>query len=102
MPVAALWAPSEVLLYVFVGFFISLTMTERIEQRYCIKFCQKLGDSKSETIYKVQQVVGDNATGVTQTKEWFNRLKNGCTSGAIGANQNQDEAKVCSSISVEF
>jgi hypothetical protein len=25
-------------------------MTERLEQRYCIKFCQKLGDSQVETI----------------------------------------------------
>lgn len=80
MPVAACWPPSEVLLYVFVGFVISLTMTERVEQRYCIKFCHKLGDSQSETIRKIQQVFGDDAMGVTQIKEWFNRFKNGRTS----------------------
>lgn len=67
--------PSELLLYVFVGFVISLTMTERVEQRYCIKFCHKLGDSQSETIRKIQQVFGDDAMGVTQIKEWFNRFK---------------------------
>jgi hypothetical protein len=50
VPIAACWPPSEVLLYVFVGFVISLTMTERVEQRCCIKFCDKLGDSQSETI----------------------------------------------------
>lgn len=64
----------------FVGFVISLTMTERVEQRYCIKFCHKLGDSQSETIRKIQQVFGDDAMGVTQIKEWFNRFKNGRTS----------------------
>jgi hypothetical protein len=32
-------------------------MTEHVEQRYCIKFCQKLGDSKVETIQKIQQVL---------------------------------------------
>jgi len=57
---------------VFVGFAISLTMTERVEQRYCIKFCHKLGDSQSETIRKIQQVFGDDAMGVTQIKQWFN------------------------------
>ena len=80
MPVAACWPQSEVLLYVFVGFGISLTMSERVEQRYCIKFCYKLGDSQSETIRKIQQVFGDDAIGVTQIKEWFNRFKNGRTS----------------------
>ena len=55
-------------------------MTERVEQRYCIKFCHKLGDSQSQTIRKIQQVFGDDAMGVTQIKEWFNRFKNGRTS----------------------
>ena len=80
MPVTACWPPSEVLLYVFVGFVISLMMIERVEQRYCIKFCHKLGDSQSETIRKIQQVFGDDAMGETQIKEWFNRFKNGRTS----------------------
>jgi response regulator of citrate/malate metabolism len=39
-----------------------------------MKFCQKLGDYKAETIRKIQQAVG-----ATQVKEWFNRLKDGCT-----------------------
>ncbi|PSN54759.1 hypothetical protein C0J52_20219, partial [Blattella germanica] len=47
------------------------SMTERIEQTYCIKFCQKLGDSQSEAIGKIQRVFGDDAMG------WF---KNDCTS----------------------
>jgi hypothetical protein len=52
-------------------------MTERVEQRYRIKFCQKLGDSKAETIQKILQVFGDDAVGATQIKEWFNRFKDG-------------------------
>jgi transposase len=54
-------------------------MTECVEQRYCIKFCQKLGDSKAETIRKLQQAFGDDAMGPTQIKEWFNRFKDGRT-----------------------
>jgi AraC-like DNA-binding protein len=54
-------------------------MTERMEQRYCIKFCQKLGDSKAETIQKIQQAFGVDAMGATQIKEWFNRFKDGRT-----------------------
>jgi hypothetical protein len=56
---------------------VSLKMTERLEQRYCIKFCQKLGDTQAETIRKIQQAFGDNAMRVTQIKEWFNRFKDG-------------------------
>jgi hypothetical protein len=44
-------------------------MTEHVEQRYCIKFCQKLGNSKAETIQKIQQAFGDDAMGTTQIKE---------------------------------
>ncbi|GFU32126.1 HTH_48 domain-containing protein [Nephila pilipes] len=55
-------------------------MTKRIEQRYCIKFCQKLADSQSQTIRKIQQVFGEDARGITQIKEWFNRFKDGRTS----------------------
>jgi transposase len=55
-------------------------MTERVEQRYCIKFCQKVGDTQSETIRKIQQAFGYDAMGVTQIKEWYNRFKNGRTS----------------------
>jgi transposase len=54
-------------------------MTERMERRYCIKFCQKLGDSKAETIRKIQQAFGDDAMGATQIREWFNCFKDGRT-----------------------
>jgi len=50
-------------------------MTERLEQRYCVKFCQKLGDSQVETIRKIQRVFGDDGMGITQIKEWYSRFK---------------------------
>ena len=59
--------------------FIAGKMTERLEQRYCIKFCQKLGDSQVETIRKIQTAFGDDAMGTTQIKEWYNRFKDGRT-----------------------
>ena len=55
-------------------------MTERIEQRHCIKFCLKLGDSQVETIRKIQQAFGEDAMGPTSIKEWYNRFKDGRTS----------------------
>jgi hypothetical protein len=55
-------------------------MTERLEQRYCIKFFQKLDDTQVETIRKIQRVFGDDAMGITQIKEWYNRFKDGRTS----------------------
>jgi histone-lysine N-methyltransferase SETMAR len=55
-------------------------MTERLEQQYCIKFCQKLGDSQAETIQKIQRVFGEDAMGITQIKEWYNIFTDGHTS----------------------
>ncbi|XP_077512318.1 protein GVQW3-like [Amblyomma americanum] len=55
-------------------------MAERLEQRYCIKFCQKLGDSQVETISKIQTAFGDDAMSSTQIKQWYNRFKDGRTS----------------------
>jgi hypothetical protein len=53
-----------------VTLLLSAKMTERLEQWYCIKFCQELGDSQVETIQKIQQVFGDDVMGITQIKEW--------------------------------
>jgi len=54
-----------------VTFLFSAKMMERLEQWYCIKFCQKHGNSQVETIRKIQQVFGDDAMGITQIKEWY-------------------------------
>ena len=55
-------------------------MTERHEEGYFIKFCQKLGHSQVETIRKIQRGFGDDAMGITQIKEWYNRFKDGRSS----------------------
>jgi len=55
-------------------------MTERLEQRHCIKFCQKLGNTQVETIRKIHQSFGDDAMSSTGIKEWHNRFKDGSTS----------------------
>jgi hypothetical protein len=44
-------------------------ITERLEQRYCIKYCQKLVDTQVETIRKIQQAFGDDAMSTTRIKE---------------------------------
>jgi len=63
-----------------INMLFSAKMTEQLEQRYCNKFYQKLGNSQVETIWKIQWVFGYNAMGITQIKEWYNRFKDGCTS----------------------
>ena len=52
-------------------------MTNRNEQRWCIEFCQKVADTQSDTIKKVQEAFGDEAMGVAVIKFRFNCLKNG-------------------------
>jgi ActR/RegA family two-component response regulator len=47
-------------------------MEGRLEQGYCIKFYQKLCDSQVETNQKICWVFGNDATGITQIKEWYN------------------------------
>ena len=53
---------------------------ERLDQHYCIIFCQKLGDSQVETIRKIVTTFGDDAMGVREIKEWYNRFKDERTS----------------------
>ncbi|XP_065299998.1 histone-lysine N-methyltransferase SETMAR-like [Dermacentor albipictus] len=55
-------------------------MAELLEQRYCIKFCQKLGDNQVEAIRKIQAAFSDNAMSSTWIKEGYNQLKGGRTS----------------------
>ncbi|GFY08975.1 protein GVQW3 [Trichonephila clavipes] len=55
-------------------------MTERTEQRICIKFCFNLGKSCAETIEMLQKAFKDEWMGKTQIKEWYGRFKNGRTS----------------------
>ncbi|XP_054431328.1 protein GVQW3-like [Pteronotus mesoamericanus] len=52
-------------------------MTERVEQRVCIKFCVKLEHSSAETIRIIQKVFGEDAMSAAQIKVWHKRFKDG-------------------------
>jgi hypothetical protein len=71
-------------------------MTETAEQSICIKYCQKLGHSCSETYNMIQKAFGNKAMGHTQVKEWFKQFKEGWTSvesdecsGSLTTSRNQ-------------
>jgi hypothetical protein len=50
------------------------------EQRLCIKFCQKLGKTVTETYEMLQQAFGETALSRSKIFEWYSRFKNGRTS----------------------
>jgi hypothetical protein len=50
------------------------------EQRVCIKFCQKLGKTATETYEMLQQAFGETELSRSKTFEWYSRFKNGRTS----------------------
>jgi hypothetical protein len=50
-------------------------MNDVKKQRVCIKFRFKLRKTAAETHKMLKEAFGDNALGLTQTREWFKRLK---------------------------
>lgn len=40
-------------------------MSERIDRRYCIKFCQKIGDMQVKIIQKIQRDFNNKAINIT-------------------------------------
>jgi hypothetical protein len=50
------------------------------EQRVCIKFCQKLGKTATETYGMLQQAFGETAFSRFKTFDWYSRFQNGRTS----------------------
>ena len=46
-------------------------MTEKEEQRVCVKLCFKLEKRTTETRQMLKQAYGDAELGRTQTFEWF-------------------------------
>jgi transposase len=52
-------------------------MTERVDQRICIKFCFKLGHSSAETIPMIKKAFGDDSMSEAQIKLWYRRFKDG-------------------------
>ena len=55
-------------------------MTEKQDQRTCIKFCFQLGKTSSETIQMMQKAFGNECMSKKRIKEWYDRLKGGRTS----------------------
>jgi hypothetical protein len=58
---------------------VTLTMTKKVEQCICIRFCQQHGQSCSETYDVIQKGLGDEEVGRTQL-EWCRWFMEGLTS----------------------
>lgn len=56
---------------------IAFRMTERVEQRICIKFCFLLGRSSAETVRMIKTAFRDDSMSEAQIKLWYRRFKNG-------------------------
>jgi len=54
-------------------------ITEKVEQRNCIKFCQKLGHSCLETYDVIQRAFMNEAIYHMQGKDWFRQFREGWT-----------------------
>ena len=57
-----------------------LKMTEKQDQRICIKFCFQLRKTSSESIQMMQKAFGNECMSKTWIKEWYNHFKRGRTS----------------------
>ena len=55
-------------------------MTEKQDQRICIKFCFQLGKTSSKTIQMMQMAFWNECMSKTRIKEWYNRFKGDRTS----------------------
>jgi hypothetical protein len=54
-------------------------MVDLREQRVCIKFSFKLGETAAEMRPMLKQAFGDYSLGQTQTYDWYEYFKNGRT-----------------------
>ena len=52
-------------------------MKELEEQRFCVKFCFKLGKTLTETFQILQQAYGEDYLSRMQYHEWYQRFKFG-------------------------
>ena len=55
-------------------------MDQRKEQQVCIKFCDSLGKSATETLTMIQQAFGDQSVSCAQVFQWHAWFKTGHTS----------------------
>lgn len=60
-----------------VAFHFFVKMTEREDQRICIKFCFKLGKTIVETIEMIKQAFGNDSMTDCNIRVWYNRFKSG-------------------------
>ena len=56
---------------------LAFKITERVEQRICIKFCMKLEHSSAETIPMIKKAFGDDVMSAAQIKVWHKCFKDG-------------------------
>ena len=59
---------------------LQFKMTERTDQRICIKFCSNLGKSCTKTIEVIQKAFVDESMGITHIKEVKKHVKVGAMS----------------------
>lgn len=52
-------------------------MTDKFEQRACVKFCMKLSRSATRTLKMFLQAFGEHSLGWTQVFEWHSHIKVG-------------------------
>ena len=57
-----------------------IKMADFREQRACIKFCFRLGKTATGCYEMLKTAFGEQATGHSQTFQWFSRFKAGRTS----------------------
>lgn len=55
-------------------------MNEKEEQRVCVKFCEKLGKTFTETFQMLQAAFGNECLSRSRCHEWYKRFKEGQTS----------------------
>ena len=60
-----------------------LKMTEKQDQRICIKLFFQPGKTSSKTIQMMQKAFGNERMSKTRIKEWYNRFKGGRTSVTV-------------------
>lgn len=56
------------------------SMIEKIYQRICVTFCQKVGETCKDTFVKLQKMYGDVCMNLRLVYEWFKRCKDECES----------------------
>jgi hypothetical protein len=74
-------------------------MDDKIEQRFCIRFCVKLGKSTTETLEMLCEAFGEHSLSQTAVFEWCSRFMAGRVSveddGTFRATKQQQNDRKC-------